>query len=58
MARYIDMGDRVELAKASMEFAHLYGQKPQQLYHGMLEAVATEPESEESHGGKQEELKQ
>ena len=52
MKRYIDMGDRIELAKASMEFAHLYGQKPQQLYHGMLEAVATEQERGED-GGKQ-----
>jgi hypothetical protein len=42
--RYVDMGDRIELAKAAMEFAHLYGQKPQQLYHGMMEAVAAETE--------------
>jgi hypothetical protein len=41
---YVPVADRIELAKHAMEFAHLYQQKPQQLYHGMLEAVAMEPE--------------
>jgi hypothetical protein len=45
--RYLDMGDRIELAKAAMEFAHLYGMKPHMLYHGMVEAVTEEPEKEE-----------
>ncbi|MGA3113501.1 MAG: hypothetical protein ABSF90_03605 [Syntrophobacteraceae bacterium] len=44
MPRYIDMGDRIELAKGAMEFAHLYGFKPVQLYNAMLAAVAEEPE--------------
>ena len=44
MIRYISMGDRVELAKAAMELAHLYSQKPQQLYADMLAVVANEPE--------------
>ena len=44
---YVPMGDRIELAKAAMEFAANYSMKPQQLYHGMLEAVAREPEREE-----------
>lgn len=41
---YVPLGDRIELAKSAIEFAHLYQQKPQQLYFGMLEAVAEEPE--------------
>ncbi|MGO9022600.1 MAG: hypothetical protein ACLQVJ_30055 [Syntrophobacteraceae bacterium] len=46
MPRYIDMGDRIELAKGAMEFAHLYGLKPVQLYFAVLAAVAEEPEKE------------
>jgi len=45
--RYIDIGDRIELAKAAMEFAERYSMKPQQLYFGMLEAVAAEPKEGE-----------
>ncbi len=26
--RYLDMGDRIELAKAAMEFADRYGMRP------------------------------
>ena len=44
MKTYVPLGDRIELAKCAVEFAHLYGLRPQQLYHGMLEAVAMEPE--------------
>jgi len=41
------MGDRIELAKAAMEFAHPYGLRPMQLYHAMVDAVTDEPEKEE-----------
>lgn len=44
--RPLDMGDRIELAKAAMEFAHLYGFKPIQLYSSMAEAVTEETEEE------------
>ncbi|MGA2937293.1 MAG: hypothetical protein ABSF52_09375 [Syntrophobacteraceae bacterium] len=44
--RYLDMGDRIELAKAAMEFADKYQLKPVQLYHAMVEAVTEEPEKE------------
>ena len=44
--RYLDMGDRIELAKAAMEFADKYGFKPVQLYDAMVEAVTEEPEKE------------
>lgn len=50
MKIYVPLGDRIELAKAAMEFADKYQMKPQQLYFGMLEAVASEPEMEESNG--------
>ena len=53
MKRYIDMGDRIELAKAAMEFAHLYQMKPQQLFYGMMEAVSAEPEKEDREDGGQ-----
>ena len=40
---YLPLGDRIELAKAAMEFAHFYGATPHMLYHGMVEAVTEEP---------------
>jgi hypothetical protein len=50
MKIYVPLGDRIELAKAAMEFAGNYSMKPQQLYHSILEAVATEPEREDEDG--------
>ena len=44
--RIIDMGDRIEIAKASMEFADKYMMKPAQLYHAMVACVAEDPEPE------------
>ena len=44
--RYLDMGDRIELAKAAMEFADKYQLRPVQLYHAMVEAVTEEPGKE------------
>ncbi len=49
--RYIDMGDRIELAKAAMEFADKHQMKPLQLYNQMLNAVREEP-GEDKDGGK------
>ena len=46
--RYLDMGDRIELAKASMEFADKYQLKPVQLYFAMVEAVTEEPKEEKA----------
>ncbi|MGA2223570.1 MAG: hypothetical protein ABSH41_03905 [Syntrophobacteraceae bacterium] len=46
MKIYVPLGDRIELAKWAMEFAGQYSMKPPQLYHSMMEAVATEPEVE------------
>ncbi len=43
---YLPLGDRIELAKAAMEFADKYGFKPVQLYDAMVEAVTEEPEKE------------
>ncbi len=43
---YLPLGDRIELAKAAMEFAHLYEFKPVQLYDSMVAAVTGEPEPE------------
>ena len=43
--RYLDMGDRIELAKAAMEFADRNGLKPVQLYNAMVEVVTDEPEN-------------
>jgi hypothetical protein len=42
--RYLDMGDRIELAKAAMEFAHCYNLRPNMLYDSMVTAVTEEPE--------------
>ena len=44
--RYLDIGDRIVLAKAAMEFASINSMKPVQLYYSMAEAVSDEPESE------------
>jgi hypothetical protein len=48
MKLYVPLGDRIELAKAAMEFAAGNTMKPLQLYHQMLEAVAGEPEKEKA----------
>jgi hypothetical protein len=47
---YVPLGDRIELAKHAMEFAHLYSQRPMHLYSSMLEVVAEEPERGEANG--------
>jgi len=52
MKNYVPLGDRIELAKCAMEFAHLYNQTPGMLYCGMIECVAEE--LERSEDGKQE----
>lgn len=49
--RYVDMGDRIELMKAAVEFAKDYQMKPLQLYHAMAEAVSAEPEEEAKENG-------
>lgn len=50
MKVYVPLGDRVAIATAAMEFAHLYSRKPQQFYYEMVEAVSEEPERKEDGG--------
>jgi hypothetical protein len=44
--RIVDMGDRVLIAVAAMEFAGQYSMKQVQLYDSMVAAVAEEPKEE------------
>ncbi len=46
--RIVDMGDRVLIAVAAMEFAGLYSMKPVQLYDSMVAAVAEDPKEEKA----------